>query len=212
MRQTEYLPGVLNSNSIGITGLVWQRSISTQHWYLLRQLPLAARALVTPVKHRCYRFLWKPAVFLLTKVKFFSTRKFHPSVRQTCEYSGSSLSLYNHCCCYYCFLGLQPLYLAQAALELPHFSVSTPCAMIILSFIIQTGIYFSDFFLITKILKKCAVLETQNVSAALCYTIVKNVQLVKITSRWQYTTREIGSMDRVPLLISQPVNWKQLVF
>lgn len=173
-----------------------------QHWYLLCQLPLAARAHVTPVKHRCYRFLWKAAVFLLAKVKFFSTRKFYPSVRQTYEYSGSSLSLYNHCCCYYCFLGLQTLYLVQAALERPHFSVSTPC----------TGIYFSDFFLITKILKKCAVLETQNVSAALCYTLVKNVQLVKITSRWQYTTREIGSTDRVPLLISQPVNWKELVF
>lgn len=58
---------------------------------------------------------------------------------------------------------------------------------------------FWFFFLTTKILKKCAVLETQNVSAALCYTLVKNVQLVKITTRWQYTTREIGFVARFPL-------------
>lgn len=82
MRQTEYLPGVLKSNPIGITGLVWQRSKSTQRWYLLCQLPLAAlNAHVTPVKHRCYKFLWKPAVFLLTKVKFF----LHEKVSSWCQ-------------------------------------------------------------------------------------------------------------------------------
>lgn len=175
MRQTEYLPGVLKSNPIGITGLVWQRSKSTQHWYLIRQLLLAAlNAHVTPVKHRCYRFLWKPAVFLLTRVKFF----LHEKVSSWCQ---ANLWIFRKQ-----FVSIQPLLLlllfswfaaslfSAGCLGTPTFSVSTPCTMIILSFIIQTGIYFSDFFLRTKILNKRAVSETQNVSAALCYTLVKN--------------------------------------